>query len=57
MVPASQCIDDRARIGVRGLAREVVEFRLVIETAGNPADVAIAGQPMEHLIDGVARAK
>jgi hypothetical protein len=57
LVPASQRIDNGARIGVRGLAREGVEFRLVIEAAGNPANVAIAGQSMERLIDGVARAE
>jgi hypothetical protein len=57
LVPASQRIYDAAGIGVRGLAREGVEFRLVIEAAGNPASVAIAGQSMEYLVDRIARAE
>ena len=57
LVPASQCMDDGVWIGVCKLARKMVDFGLVIEAAGNPANVAIAGQSMEHLVDGVARAQ
>ncbi len=55
LVAARQRIDDGTRIRVRCLAREAVECRFVIEAARDSAHVAIAGQAVEHLIDGVAR--
>jgi hypothetical protein len=57
LVASRQRIDDGAGVRMRGFACEAVEVWLVVEAAGNAADVSVTGEAMEHLIDSVARAE
>jgi hypothetical protein len=57
LIAPGEGVDDPTRIWVRGLARQRIGARQIIEATGNPANVSGARHARERLVDRIARAK
>jgi hypothetical protein len=55
LVASRDSVDDRARVGGIGSLGKLVEARLIVEPAINSPEASAFRQPLQRLIDGIAR--